>query len=207
MDLYQIIGYIGSVLVAVSLMMKNILHLRWINLVGASVFAFYGFVVGAYPVFLLNSFIAVVDFYYLYEMNKKKELFSLMPVLDKNHLFLNKFLEFYNKDILKFFPDFNNEDLKNANCFFILRNLMPVGLFIYEEISKTQIRIIIDYAIPDYRDLKNGKFIYYAESNFLKEKGYDELTAESSVKVHQKYLLNIGFVKIAEKQNLFKKKL
>jgi hypothetical protein len=207
MDLYQIIGYIGSVLVAVSLMMKNILHLRWINLVGASVFAFYGFVVGAYPVFLLNSFIAVVDFYYLYEMNKKKELFSLMPVLDKNHLFLNKFLEFYNKDILKFFPDFNNEDLKNANCFFILRNLMPVGLFIYEEISKTQIRIIIDYAIPDYRDLKNGKFIYYAESNFLKEKGYDELTAESSVKVHQKYLLNIGFVKIAEKQDLFKKKL
>jgi hypothetical protein len=207
MDLYQIIGYIGSVLVAVSLMMKNILHLRWINLVGASVFAFYGFVVGAYPVFLLNSFIAVVDFYYLYEMNKKKELFSLMPVLDKNHLFLNKFLEFYNKDILKFFPDFNNEDLKNANCFFILRNLMPVGLFIYEEISKTQIRIIIDYAIPDYRDLKNGKFIYYAESNFLKEKGYNELTAESSVKVHQKYLLNIGFVKIAEKQDLFKKKL
>jgi hypothetical protein len=207
MDVYQIIGYIGSVLVAVSLMMKNILHLRWINLVGASVFAFYGFVVGAYPVFLLNSFIAVVDFYYLYEMNKKKELFSLMPVLDKNHLFLNKFLEFYNKDILKFFPDFNNEDLKNANCFFILRNLMPVGLFIYEEISKTQIRIIIDYAIPDYRDLKNGKFIYYAESNFLKEKGYDELTAESSVKVHQKYLLNIGFVKIAEKQDLFKKKL
>jgi hypothetical protein len=207
MDIYQIIGYVGSVLVAVSLMMKNILHLRWINFIGASVFAFYGFVVVAYPVFLLNSFIAVVDLYYLYEMNKKKELFSLMPVLDKNHLFLNKFLDFYNKDILKFFPDFNNEDLKNANCFFILRNLMPVGLFIYEEFSKTQIRIIIDYAIPDYRDLKNGKFIYFAESNFLKEKGYVELLAESSVKVHQKYLLNIGFVKDVEKGNLFKKKL
>jgi hypothetical protein len=207
MDVYQIIGYIGSVLVAVSLMMKNILHLRWINLIGASVFAFYGYVVDAYPVFLLNTFIAVVDLYYLYEMNKKKELFSLMPVLDKNHLFLNKFLEFYNKDILKFFPDFNNEDIKNANCFFILRNLMPVGLFIYQEVSDNQIKIVIDYAIPDYRDLKNGKFIYYAESNFLKEKGYKELIAQSSVKVHQKYLLNIGFTKDSEKDGLFRKNL
>jgi hypothetical protein len=206
MDIFQIIGYVGSVLVAVSLMMKNILHLRWINLIGAAVFAFYGFLVSAYPVFILNSFLALVDLYYLYEMNKKKELFSLMPMLDKNHLFLNKFLEFYNKDIIKFFPDFNNEDLKEANCFFILRNLMPVGLFIYEEISKTQIRVIIDYAIPDYRDLKNGKFIYYAESNFLKEKGYKELIAESSVKVHQKYLLNIGF-ETSEKESEFKKHL
>jgi hypothetical protein len=207
MDVYQIIGYIGSVLVAVSLMMKNILHLRWINFIGATVFAFYGYVVDAYPVFLLNTFIAVVDLYYLYEMNKKKELFSLMPVLDKNHLFLNKFLEFYNKDILKFFPDFNNEDIKNANCFFILRNLMPVGLFIYQEISDNQIKVVIDYAIPDYRDLKNGKFIYYAESNFLKENGYKELLAESSVKVHQKYLLNIGFTKDSEKDGLFRRNL
>jgi len=207
MDWYQIIGYAGSVLVAVSLMMKNILHLRRVNLIGASVFAVYGFLVGAYPVFLLNSFISLVDIYYLYEMNKKKELFSLMPVLDNRHLFLNKFLDYYHKDIIKYFPDFKNDDLINANCFFILRNLMPVGLFIYQEISKTQIKIIIDYAIPDYRDLKNGKFIYYAESNFLKEKGCRELIAESSVKAHQKYLLNIGFERDSDNANLFMKNL
>ena len=35
----EIIGYIASVLVAISLMMSSILRLRIINLVGASVFA------------------------------------------------------------------------------------------------------------------------------------------------------------------------
>jgi hypothetical protein len=207
MDWYQIIGYSGSVLVAVSLMMKNILYLRRVNLIGASVFAVYGFLVGAYPVFLLNSFISFVDIYYLWEMNKRKELFSLMPVLDNKHRFLNKFLDYYHKDIIKYFPDFKNDDLINANCFFILRNLMPVGLFIYRELSETKNKIIIDYAIPDYRDLKNAKFIYYAESNFLKEKGCRELIAESSVKAHQKYLLNVGFEREADNPDLFRKKI
>jgi hypothetical protein len=207
MDWYQIIGYAGSVLVAVSLMMKNILYLRRVNLIGASVFAVYGFLVGAYPVFLLNSFISFVDIYYLWEMNKRKELFSLMPVLDNKHRFLNKFLDYYHKDIIKYFPDFKNDDLINANCFFILRNLMPVGLFIYRELSETKNKIIIDYAIPDYRDLKNAKFIYYAESNFLKEKGCRELIAESSVKAHQKYLLNVGFEREADNPDLFRKKI
>lgn len=207
MDWYQIIGYCGSVLVAASLMMKNILHLRRVNIIGASTFALYGFLVGAYPVLLLNSFITIVDIYYLVDMYRKKEVFSLMPVLDNKHRFLNKFLEYYNKDIKKFFPDFNEADLANANCFFILRNLMPVGLFIYTEESQTQIKVLLDYAIPDYRDFKNAKFIYIAESSFLKDKGYNELLAESSVKVHQKYLLNFGFERDDDNDNLFRKNI
>lgn len=207
MNIYEIIGYAGSVLVAVSLMMKNILHLRRVNLIGAAIFAVYGLLVGALPVFFLNSFISIVDIYYLIEMHRRKDCFSLMPVLDRNHRYLNKFLSYYEKDIPKFFPAFNKEQVQNANCFFILRNLMPVGLFIYEEISKSQIKVIIDYAIPDYRDMKNAKYVYFAESSFLKEQGYTEILEESGVKVHQKYLLNLGFERDSENPNLFRKEL
>jgi hypothetical protein len=207
MNWYEIIGYSGSVIVAISLMMKNIRQLRKVNLVGSATFALYGLLLKAYPVFLLNGFIAVVDIYYLYEMNKKKDLFSLMPVLDRNHLYLNKFLDYYKKDILKFFPDFKIDFIKEANCFFILRNLLPVGLFIYRELSGTQIEVVIDYAIPDYRDSKNGKFVYHTESNFLKEKGYKEIRAESSVLKHQQYLENIGFTRDSGQSDLFIKKI
>lgn len=207
MNWYQLIGYTGSAIIAISLMMKNILHLRRVNLIGATTFAIYGFLIGVYPVLLLNGFIALVDIYYLNEMNKRKDFFSLMPVLDNSHRYLKKFLDFHKKDIAKFFPDFNRDELKNANCFFILRNLMPVGLFIYEEISADQIKVLIDYAIPDYRDLKNGKFVYDAESEFLREKGYKEIITESYVDKHQKYLEKIGFVRIEEKQNLFSRKI
>lgn len=207
MNWYEIIGYSGSVIVAISLMMKNIRQLRKVNLVGSATFALYGLLLKAYPVFLLNGFIAAVDIYYLYEMNKKKDFFSLMPVLDRNHLYLNKFLDYYKKDILKYFPDFNTGLIKDANCFFILRNLLPAGLFIYRETSETQIEVLIDYAIPDYRDSKNGKFVYHTESDFLKEKGYREIQAVSRIEKHQQYLENIGFERMAGKPELFIRKI
>jgi hypothetical protein len=207
MNWYEIIGYSGSVIVAISLMMKNIRQLRKVNLIGSATFAIYGLLLNAYPVFLLNGFIAVVDIYYLYEMNKRKDYFSLMPILDNSHRYLTKFLDFHKKEIEKFFPEFKRDQLKNASCFFILRNLMPVGLFVYREISAVQIIVLIDYAIPDYRDLKNGKFVYDTESDYLREKGYKEIITESYVEKHQNYLGKIGFVQKDKNQNIFFRKI
>ncbi len=39
MEWQEIVGYIGSVLIALSLMMKNIVRFRKVNLCGASTFA------------------------------------------------------------------------------------------------------------------------------------------------------------------------
>ncbi len=193
LNYYEWIGYTGSVLVAVSLMMKNIYHLRRINLVGAATFAFYGYLVSAYPVVLLNGFIALVDVYYLWHMNREKESFSLMPVLDATHPYLTRFLEYYRKDIKKYFPEFDFKNLEGLKCFFILRNMMPVGIFIYERTPQDEIVIKLDYAIPHYRDHKNGKFLIYAQSKFLLERGVKKMIAYSRVPAHQRYLQKIGF--------------
>lgn len=198
MNYYEWIGYTGSVLVAISLMMKNIYHLRRINFIGASTFAFYGYLVSAYPVVLLNGFIALVDVYYLIKMNKAKDSFSLMPVLDETHPYLTKFLHYYNNDIKKFFPEFNPDELKGLKCFFILRNMVPVGIFIYERTPEDEILIKLDYAIPDYRDHKNGKFLIYAQSKFLLERGVKKMIAFSGVRAHQRYLEKIGFKRVGE---------
>ena len=207
MEWQDIIGYTGSALIAISLMMKNIFKLRKVNLIGASTFAVYGLLVSSYPVLILNSFIAMVDVYYLLGMYRKKDAFKLMPVLDPNHPYLNEFLDFHSADIQKFSPEFNKNKIANANCFFVLRNLVPVGIFIYENINPGDVNILLDYAIPDYRDLKNAEYLYYAESKFLKEKGITNLTAESSVKEHRKYLKKLGFIESKAEKNIFRKKL
>lgn len=196
--IYEWIGYLGSTLVAVSLMMKNIYHLRRINLIGASTFALYGYLVGVYPVVLLNGFIALVDVYYLIRMKKAEDSFSLMPVLDPSHPFLNRYLEFYAEDIKKFFPEFKKGKLENAKFFFVLRNMVPVGIFIYEESSDKEVIVKLDYVIPSYRDLQNGKYVYKAISKHLKEKGFYRAVAHSTVNEHKKYLKKIGFENIGE---------
>lgn len=205
MEWYTFVGYAGSVLVALSLSMKNVLKLRWINLFGASTFSMYGLLLGAYPVFLLNGYITIIDVFFLYGIYKKKDCFSLVPVLSDSHLYLKKFIDFYKDDIRKFVPEFSVENLNNPKFFFILRNLIPAGLFVYEEISDSEIEIKLDYAIPAYRDTKNGKYVYFAQNNFLKKKGYNKLLAYGTVKAHKRYLLNVGYKKDVNRENYFLK--
>ncbi len=192
-NLVEVIGYVGSALVAVSLMMKNIYYLRRINLIGAATFATYGILVGAIPVFILNSFISLVDIYFIWEAKKKKEYFTLLPIEQTDGPLLNKFLKYYSDDISKFFPNFNKSKIEEDKSFFILRNLIPVGLFAYKEISTDEILIELDYAIPDYRDLKNARFVYFAQSNHFNKNNYKILRVETEVKAHKKYLHKIGF--------------
>jgi len=207
MEWQEIVGYTGSVLIALSLMMKNIVRLRKVNLFGASTFAIYGLLVNAYPVLILNSFIALVDIYYLIDIYRKKDAFSLMPVLDPKHPYLNKFLDFYSNDIEKFSPEFNRYKIEEANYYFILRNLVPVGIFIYKVRSMNEAEILLDYSIPDYRDLKNAEYLYCAALEFLKEKGIKNLIAKSELSKHRNYLKRVGFKEDTDNKNIFRKKL
>jgi len=79
----EIIGYVGSVLIGLSLTMNNIKRLRWINLFGAGTFATYGALISAWPVLFLNGFIVLTDIWYLYRMSRKKAFFSLLPIRDR----------------------------------------------------------------------------------------------------------------------------
>lgn len=196
MNYIEIIGYAGSALVAISLMMKNIYYLRRINLIGASTFAIYGLLVGAVPVFILNSFISIVDIYYIIEMKKQKEYFTLLQLENQNDPLLKKFFDFYRNDIKKFFPNFELSKIQEDKSFFILRNLIPVGLFAYKEINEKEILIELDYAIPDYRDLKNARFVYFAQKEHFIKKGYQILKSETNVPAHKKYLSKVGFKEI-----------
>ncbi len=127
----------------------------------------------------------------------------MVPVLDKKHNYLKLFLDFYSTDILKYFPKFDKEKIDDLECFFLLRDLRTVGLLIFEEISKDEIKLHLDYAIPDYRDMKSGKYLYNTEIKYLKNKGYKEITTESDVPQHIKYLLNLGFKKSNETASVY----
>ena len=192
---YTIVGYAGSFLIALSLSMKNIIKLRWINLFGAAIFTGYGVVVAAVPVAILNGYIVAIDIYYLVKIYRSKDWFSLSPVLNDNHYYLNKFINYYRNDINKYFPEFSKQTLVEPSYFFILRNLVPAGLFVYEPVDKKTIEIKLDYAIPNYRDNKNGEYIYYAKTKFLKEQGIEKIQTYSTVKDHIKYLSKLGFEK------------
>lgn len=101
MNWIEIFGYCGSVLVAVSLMMKSIKKLRWINLWGAATFSSYGLLVEAYPVFVLNGFIALVDIFYLYQMKSQKDYFTYLEI-NPTSKYMWKFIEYHKVELKNF---------------------------------------------------------------------------------------------------------
>ena len=52
--------------------MTDMVKLRIINSIGCVLFAIYGFVVKAYPVGIINTFIFIVNMYYLYKAYNNK---------------------------------------------------------------------------------------------------------------------------------------
>jgi ribosomal protein S18 acetylase RimI-like enzyme len=149
----------------------------------------------------------VVDIFYLVQMSRRKDFFTLAEVPKGSYMFLNKFLEFYREDIQQFFPGFEWPKLRNQRCIFILRNLVPVGLFIYKPHPDGVAEIYLDYVRPDYRDLKNARFLYSAQQEYLKAKRLHTFITISNIKAHQKYLLKLGFEPDPVDKNFFRKSI
>ncbi len=68
------IGYLASVILMISFLMKNINTLRIINSIGAVVFIVYGFMLAtSWPVIITNAFILGVNLYYLTKFYRQKK--------------------------------------------------------------------------------------------------------------------------------------
>ena len=199
----QAIGYLASIIIAISMTMSSIVKFRWINLVGASIFSAYGFIFGAYPVGVLNGFIVVVDLFYLKKIYFKKDFFDTIEIR-KDNKYLLKFLDFHHKEIQKYFPGFTYKPEMNTLGFFVLRNTAVAGIFLAHEEDKNKLKVGLDYAIPEYRDYKSGKFVYESVLKSLKEKGITEIIAEDKSPKHTKYLLRCGFT-MSDEQTLTKR--
>ncbi|WPC75625.1 YgjV family protein [Vibrio porteresiae] len=70
MNTIEIMGYAASIMVALSLTMKDIVKLRIINFIGCVLFCIYASIIGAWPVVATNAFIAVVNIYYLAKLKQ-----------------------------------------------------------------------------------------------------------------------------------------
>jgi len=190
----ELFGYAASVIVAVSLMMKNIKHLRWWNLLGALLFSAYGLQIGAMPVFVLNGFIAVADIYYLRQLYMISDSFELLPADPREGGLMDRFIAFYRRDILNYFPELQEQQLRHPenHAYFILRDMLPVSLIVYRNQGDEQ-KILIDYAVPSYRDLKNASFFYHLNAETLGLRPDSAFVIESKHPAHRSYLKRIGF--------------
>lgn len=201
------IGYLASVLIIISLMMISILRYRLINLAGAAAFAVYGFMIGSIPVGMLNSFVVVFNLYHLYQFLLQTEDYKLLKSNAKGE-YVEAFLSFYENDIKRYFPDFRFNVDYDRQVWLVLRNMVVAGMLVGHEENRNFI-IEMDYAIPQYRDFRLGKFLYRKKASFFgEEKGYKQFITRTEHEAHRKYLLKMGFQAVEDNgETLFVKPL
>jgi len=202
----EIIGYIASVIIFISILSSSILKLRVINVVGSILFAIYGFMIHSIPTGMMNTLIVVVNIYYLVKLFKAKELFTILPV-KQNDQYVKHFLEFYEDEIKKHSFEIDMIREQWDVCFFVLRDMATAGLFSGKKIDEDTLLIVLDFAIPEYRDFKIGKYIYDRQEELFGKLGYKNFQVQTTNKDHIKYLLKMNFVKDHSKENVYVKNI
>ena len=191
--LIEFIGYIGSFLVIVSMLMTSLIKLRVINTIGSVIFAIYALIIHSYPTAIMQFCLIIINVINLYNLFKNKKEYSVIK-LSKNDNFINYFESFYKNDINKFFPENFNLSMAEEH-YMVCCGSNPAGILSANLVSENELNVILDYASPSYRDCSVGKHLY----NYLAQNGIKKLIvknadfSDKTQNIHSKYLKKMGF--------------
>lgn len=199
MNWMEWLGYLASLIILVSLLMSSIIKLRWINSIGSVIFTIYGFAIGAIPVAVMNLGIVIINGYYLFKIYTSKEYFELLEAHTGSN-YLKAFTTFYKDDIKHFFGTSDFSIDQESLGLYILRDMVPAGVFIAKIIDDTTLDVKLDYAVPAYRDFKLGQYLYETKKSYFTNLGYTTLKATALNEQHAAYLKKMGFENEAEQE-------
>jgi len=190
---YELVGYLASTLVVLSLVMASVLRLRIIGFMGAVVFSTYGALIGSVPVIVTNLAIILVHGYHLSRILRDRSADSYFEVLrwPISGVYLPRFLAFHAEDIRRSQPNF--EGLRDDHlAWIVLRDAVPVGLVLARHDGSGTARIDLDYVTPEHRDFKAGTTLFDSCAVFAAD-GISEVVASADTEVHRRYLERMGF--------------
>jgi hypothetical protein len=191
--LYELIGYLASALVVLSLLMTSVLRLRIIGLVGAFVFATYGLLIGAIPVVVTNGAIILVHGYHLWRLLRARAANAYFEVMrwPTDGIYLPRFVAFHADDIARSQPGFDGMHDDHL-AWVVLRDAEPVGLVLARHDGSGRAHIDLDYVTPEHRDFAAGLTLF-SRSRVFGADGITEVVAHADTDVHRCYLIRMGF--------------
>ena len=184
----ELFGYLGSALVVVSMLMTSVIKLRIINLTGSIIFAIYALIIGSYPTALMNFFLVGINIWHLVRLNNTKQHYDLVET-EPGDGYLEYLLSYHREDIAKFFPKFSSGQAGCDTAYIICCDSTAAGMTIAKKEAPGDLRLLLDYTTPVYRDCSVGNFLY----GELKKKGIRTLSCSADTPEHGDYLKKMGF--------------
>ena len=188
--IYEIIGYTGSALVVISMLMTSIIRLRVINLTGSLIFTVYALLIRSYPTAGMNVFLVGINVWHLIRLQKTSRHYDVIRTDPEDSTFAY-LLNTSMADIRLWLPDFTIPDRKPEIACLVCHDRNPAGLFLASDSGDGTMEVLLDYALPVYRDTSVGQCIY----GYLAKEGYRTAVFRMNAPKHVGYMEKVGYRK------------
>ncbi|NMR19114.1 YgjV family protein [Cellulomonas fimi] len=191
----EVVGWVGSALVVLSLTQVRVWRFRVLNLVGSVLATGYNAVLGIWPFVAMNGVIALINVYWLVRLQRERHDAAAYEVIevDPTDTYLAHVLRVHTDDIRAFQPDFVwDPTLPQRWAFLVVRGDETVGVVLGHDAGAGVGQVELDYVSPRFRDFTPGEFVY-RRSGVFAERGFRRLVAPPGIRDPQGYLPRVGF--------------
>lgn len=186
------IGYLASVLVALSLLMSSVKRLRWINMLGSFVFAIYGLAIMSVPVLLMNTFLVFVNLWFLIKLKQSKNTLIHLKYEDWADALVRKFMCKNHKALKVHFPNFDY--LKSESQLFMIYSGFEIAGFISGLVRNNLLNIEAVYIAPKYKDFNFPEKLLLENKLALRTFDAQNFRFNQTEECTLKYLKQYGFI-------------
>jgi hypothetical protein len=193
----EIIGWVSSGLIVLSLAQARVLRFRWMNLVGAVLAVAYNTILGIWPFAAMNAIIAAIDTYWIARLQRERHDPTAYSVVEvgATDAYLGHVIDVHLEDIRSFQPSYaapEAEDTTRRWAFVVQRDAETVGAVVVRDEGDGSGVVELDYVTPRFRDFTPGEFVYERSGVFAAH-GLRTLVAEPELARQTAYLRRVGF--------------
>ncbi|MFK5635231.1 MULTISPECIES: hypothetical protein [unclassified Ornithinimicrobium] len=192
MNWIDVLGWVGSAVLVVSLLQTRVLRLRWINLAGCLVLIVFNALVEVWPMVGLNVVLAVINVVYLWKMVRTRHddrVYTVLPV-DADDRYLAHVLTVHADDIARHTPGFARAPRAQDTAYLVLHGDETVGVVVLRDAGGGTAQIVLDWVTPAYRDFSPGEFVFRG-SGVVSRLGYRRVVSPAGLP--NPYYRHIGF--------------
>lgn len=185
MSWWEVLGWTGSALVVLSLVVPSVWRFRVLNLSGSLIATVYNLVFAIWPYAAMNAAITLIDAYWLLRLRRggEQQVYAVCPA-EPGSALVERFVQRHGAGINQAFPGFDPESLVGARSFLTLCGDEVVGLFAYEQRGCVG-HVLLDYVTDRFRDLKPGRALYADQS--IREGGVRQLVVAAAAVQDRRY--------------------
>ena len=179
----EVLGWIGSALLIVSLLQTRVLRFRILNLAASLILVLFNALLAVWPMVGMNAAVCVINVFFIIRLLRDWRSETAYEVLEvsPHDAYLRHFLGVHEADIDRYQPGFAAASLGDDDLAFLVQNGdETVGVVLIRGEDEVA-QVLLDYVTPRYRDFSPGTFVW-RQAGRLRDRGFQKVVTPPSMR-------------------------